>query len=310
LRFLIARLSSLGDVVCTLPAAVALKASFPGCEVVWCVDARFAGIVELCDAVDRVVVWPRSTTERKVLLKGVGEFDFAFDLQGLLKSALIVGGVKAKQKFGYHWQREGAWLFSQRVLPDPTSLHVSDQYLDVVRAAGASGERAVFGLVPDPKDVAKVRAMLPLGRDLVVCNAGAGWTTKRWPASHFARLADILYTEGFRVAFLGAGGDREAFEEVQAHGAHNAIDLVGSTNVRELVALVSIASVHVGGDTGSTHIAAALGVPAIGLYSVTRPDRSCPYGQRHNTLYDPRGLGNIAPEQVVATLKAAIGHNE
>ena len=48
-------------------------------------------------------------------------------LQGLLKSALVVGNSKAKKKLGYTWKREGSWLFSQRVVPDASSLHVTDQ---------------------------------------------------------------------------------------------------------------------------------------------------------------------------------------
>ncbi len=307
-RFLLARLSSLGDVVCSLPAAVALKSAYPDCEVVWCVDKRFAGVVELCAAVDRTVVWPKASLERKAVLNDLGEFDAAFDLQGLFKSGMIVGKARAKQKLGYHWQREGAWLFSHRVVPDPSSLHVTDQYVDVVRAFGAECERAEFGLKPEPTDVAKVRAMLPHG-EVIVCNAGAGWATKRWPAAHFAALANGLHEQGKRVAFVGAESDRTAFEEVKREGATNAFDLIGRTNVKELVALISISRAHVGGDTGSTHIAAALGVPAIGLYSITRPERTCPYGQRHNTLYDPKGLAQISPGQVLEKLGEAIRQN-
>jgi heptosyltransferase-1 len=306
LRFLVSRLSSLGDVVCSLPVATALKASFPGSEVVWCVDKRFSGIVNLCSAVDKTVVWPKKGSEQKPVLGALGEFDAAFDLQGLLKSALIVGLCKAKRKLGYHWQREGAWLFSQRVLPDPTSLHVTDQYVDVVRAFGIECDRAEFALKPDAADVTKMRSLLPPG-ELVVCNAGAGWASKRWPAAHFASLANALHADGKRVAFIGAESDRPAFEEVKRAGAQNAFDLIGRTSVRELVALLSIAKAHVGGDTGSTHIAAALGVTAVGLYSITRPERSCPYGQRHNTLYGPRGLNRIEPEQVIEKLRGQNG---
>jgi lipopolysaccharide heptosyltransferase I len=302
-RFLIARLSAMGDVVCSLPAAVALKKSFPGCEVVWCVDQRFAGIVELCTAVDRVAVLPKSG--RREFVRELGEFDAAFDLQGLLKSGLVVASARAKKKLGYHWQREGSFLFSQKVRPDPTSLHVTDQYVDVVRAFGAEMDCAEFGLVPNPEDVAKVRGMLPDG-EFVVCNAGAGWASKRWPPQHFRSLSNSIQSLGLKPVFIGAPSDREVFQEV---GAENAIDMVGKTTVRELVALISLARAHVGGDTGSTHIAAALGVPAIGLYSITRPERSCPYGQRHNTLYDHDGLDRILPEQALATLQAAIGLN-
>lgn len=101
MRFLISRLSSLGDVVCSLPAAGALKAAFPDSKIAWVVDPRFAEVVECCRHVDEVVrakpgfspsTWPRWE----------GEFEAALDLQGLLKSALPVARAKAKRKLGYH----------------------------------------------------------------------------------------------------------------------------------------------------------------------------------------------------------------
>jgi len=112
-----------------------------------------------------------------------------------------------------------------------------------------------------------------------------------------------------QVVFIGAEPDRPVFRAVVDAGAGDVLDLVGKTSVAELVALISIADAHVGGDTGSSHVAAALGKPAIGLYSATRPERTCPYGQRDNTLYDPSGLGAIDPGRVLDKLLAAIGHN-
>lgn len=303
------RLSSLGDVVCTLPAAVALKRSFPESEVTWVVDGRFADIVRLCRSVDHVVVAQKKLLETCREVRALKEFDAAFDLQGLMKSGAVVRYARAKKKLGYHWQREGSWLFSQRVLPDESSLHVTDQYVDVVRAGGATMDRAEFDLAPNMADVAKVRGLVPTDRPLALCNAGAGWVTKRWPPELFASLCNMMNEQGWTVAFIGGPADGAIVAEIQ-NGTKHAIDLSGKTSVRELVALISLADVHIGGDTGSTHIAAALGVPAIGLYSITRPERSCPYGQRVNTIYNPKGLLHIRPEEVFASVKAAVGQNE
>jgi ADP-heptose:LPS heptosyltransferase len=67
--------------------------------------------------------------------------------------------------------------------------------------------------------------------------------------------------------------------------------------------LIRLASAHVGGDTGSTHIAAAMDIPAVGLYSTTRPERSCPYGQIASCHFSPDGLAHIQPDAVIATLR-------
>ncbi len=284
MRTLICRLSALGDVVCSLPAASALKKAHPEGEVVWVCDRRFAAIPRLCSAVDQVVEWPKQVKEWKVLQAELGEFDVALDLQGLAKSGFFVAGVKAKQKLGYHWQREGSWLCTQAVKPDKTSIHIVDQYVDVARAAGGEAHEAEFALSPTPELQARAQEILKEagwsgGEPLVIMNAGAGWATKRWPAAHFAQTANTLRQHGIRSAFIGAEGDRPAYGEVLDAGAADTLDLIGKTNIGELVAVIDAAQAHLAGDTGSTHIASALGRPAFGVYTMTRPERSCPYGQ-------------------------------
>jgi heptosyltransferase I len=309
-RFLLSRLSSLGDVVCTLPAASALKRGHPGCEITWVVDPRFAGVVECCTAVDQVIAMKPGLHPNKWPTVG-GRFDVALDLQGLFKSGIVVARADAAQKLGYHRQRELSWLMSQRVLPDPSSLHVVDQYVDVARAAGGEADAAEFSLQAKPEDVENVRALCEekgLQSPLVILNAGAGWATKRWPPEHFARLIDLLSADGVRCALIGgrAEPDRAAASEVVKLCHEKPVDLLGQTSVRELIALLSLAEAHVGGDTGSTHIMAALGRPAIGLYSITNPQRVCPYGQRHRTHYEPEALRLIQPEAVYATVTEAL----
>jgi heptosyltransferase I len=292
-RFLISRLSSLGDVVCSLPAASALKA-IEEAHITWVVDSRFADVVRACSAVDEVI-------DRREFQGG--NFDVALDLQGLLKSALIMARAKAPTKVGYHWQREGAALFSQRVVPDPSSLHVVDQYVDVARAVGGIADRAQFAIEPEEAAIDSVRAKLGqlATEPFVVMNPGAAWATKRWPPQHFAKLIHAL---PIKVVLIGSRGETGA-EEILRECKAAPLNLSGQTTIAELIALISLAKAHVGGDTGSTHIAAALGVPAIGLYSATRPERSCPYGQIDRCHYDPAGLSQIKPEDVYRTVLEA-----
>jgi len=311
-KFLISRLSALGDTVCSLPAAVALKNAFPECEITWVVDPRFAGIVECCSAVDHVVQFK---PKLKLSLNGIptyeDKFDAALDLQGLLKSALGIARAKANRKVGYHWQREGAWLYSERILPDPTSFHVVDQYVDVARAVGGQMDGAEFCLVAKVEDTEKVKGVLAdsgVNGPFVVVNAGAGWATKRWVPASFSQVIDELAGQGVSVALIGgkAKADQDAANEVIQGCKSKPVNLLGKTSVRELVALISMSNAHLGGDTGSTHIAAALKVPAIGLYSITKPQRSCPYGQIDRCHYHPDALANIPVQDVLKTLKEVL----
>jgi len=302
-RILISRLSAMGDVVCTLPVASALKKGFPGCEIVWACDPRFSSIVECCPSVDQVIV-VKPGFKKKTWPVFDQPFDVALDMQGLLKSALVVWRAKAPKKMGYHWQREGAFLFSSRVVPDPTSLHVVDQYVDVARAAGGQAHRAEFNLVPKPEDLEAMRTKLDerkVGERFVIVNPGAAWATKRWPSEHCAQLADFLHEKCVDTVLIGSKGEKVLGDSIRAL-TPNTKDMAGETNIRQLIALISLSSAHVGGDTGSTHIAAALNVPAIGLYSITRPERSGPYCQISRCHYDPQGLSHIRPEPVFETV--------
>lgn len=283
---MIVKLSALGDVVCGTAAATAIKQADPSGEIVWMVDKRFRGIVDCCRSVDQVVVAEKRPRALYDQVKNLGAFDYAFDLQGLLKSSLPVHWATANKKFGYHWQREGARFLIPQVVPDKDSIHIVDQLVDCVRASGlpVSDGPASFDLAAWPEDVEKMLGVLceagrRVGRPLVLMNAGAGWATKRWSPENFAALTNTLHQHDIDVAYLGTEADRSAFEEVAMRCASRPIDLLGKSSVRELVALVGMADLHVAGDTGSTHLAAALGRPCIGLYTLTRPERCCPYGQ-------------------------------
>jgi heptosyltransferase I len=294
----------MGDTVCCLPVATALKQAFPESHITWLVDPRFQAVVECCPSVDETVPYRPSFG----IPPKLEPFELAFDLQGLFKSAWPVLWVKATEKFGYHWQREGAALASRRVLPDPTSVHIVDQYLDVARAAGATVDRAEFNLTPAPGEADKLRPKLGGAERLVVLNPGAGWITKRWPPESFAALADAVTGMGATPVLIGgnAAADSAAAEEVISRCSSKPVNLVGQTSITGLIALIAMAKAHVGGDTGSSHIAAALGIPAIGLYGITNPARSCPYGQIERCHYEPAGLAKIAPAVVIETVAEAL----
>ncbi len=362
MRFLISRLSSLGDVVCTLPTVVALKHAYPDASISWVVAKPFADLVRGCWAIDEVIEAKKSIN--KADWPELKEpFDAAFDLQGLFKSAWPVHLAKSKVKLGYHWQREGSALFSRRVLPDPSSFHIVDQYVDVVRAYGAETDRADFGLSPSATDLANVKERLKAEsvERFVVMNPGAGWESKRWPSAFFGEVANWLANHGIATILIGGAtdADKATAEEVISASNPNTknpntqnpdtqnpkpntkhpkpntqnptpntqnltpntqnltpntqhptpnppLAWTGTTTVGELMALLSLAQAHLGGDTGSTHIAAALGVPCVGLYSITNPRRSCPYGQIENCLYDPGSLKNITPETVEERLEEVL----
>ncbi|MFX8786022.1 glycosyltransferase family 9 protein, partial [Acinetobacter baumannii] len=90
------------------------RTAFPECHITWAVRPGFADLVERCEAVDhveRVFAKGSHLFDELRRIRRWEPFDIAIDAQGLTKSAVVVGSVRAKQKVGYHWQREIAPFF-------------------------------------------------------------------------------------------------------------------------------------------------------------------------------------------------------
>ncbi len=295
-RICIVKLSAIGDVVHALPTAAAIKRTWPHIDIWWLVEDRCAGILEDNPTLTGVITvplkrwrkdpwsartWRELAAFRRTLR--AHRFDLVIDIQGLLKSAILAMMTGCRMRISHADQREGSRFLNKAVPAYSKGTHVVDEYLDVARFLGAEPFPVEFPLhVPDKARDRIHQLMneygLADGSPLAVINPSAGQPQKRWPADRFAELAHRLETERqMRVAVVGAASDKELAQHV-CTGNH-AVNLAGLTTLKELAALLERATVHICGDTGSAHIASALGTPVVGLYGPTNPRRSCPYGQ-------------------------------
>ncbi|HEX7287881.1 MAG TPA: glycosyltransferase family 9 protein, partial [Candidatus Angelobacter sp.] len=107
---------------------------------------------------------------------------------------------------------------------------------------------------------------------------GAGWGGKQWPAERFGEVARALAAHNLKT-IVNTGPEEEglARQVVEASGG-SAVEL--SCSVGQLIALTRHARIFIGGDTGPLHLAAALGIPVVGIYGPTDPARTGPFGTR------------------------------
>lgn len=319
------KLSSLGDVVHALPAAAALRAGLPGARVAWIVERREAAILRGNPVVDEILPadtrgWRRARTPAgaAAALGGVAElcrhlraarFDVAIDLQGLLKSGLLTAATRAPLRIGFsaaHCRERASALFTNRhVSPPPVARHVVERCLALLEPLGVRAASVEFPLPVDLAAEARIdeflmHAGLKARGRLVVVNPGAGSADKRWPADRFAAVAERLTAEAGASVLVVWGPDELTLAEAIAGGSGpGRVRLAPATDLHELIALLRRASVVVGGDTGPVHLAAALGVPCVGLYGPTSVERNGPYGQSRRALASPDGrLGSLAVDAV------------
>jgi len=193
-RFLICRLSAVGDTVHTLPLAHVIKQRWPRAFVAWAVEKGAAPFVQSCPDVDETIVVPKGFLKspshlvqlRRKLRKLA--IDVALDPQSLTKSAVLAWLSGAKHRIGFTRPigRELApWLNQELV--KPRHPHVVRRYLEVLRPLGVetSDRDVAWNLPHDPASDATIDQFLNtagLTTDFAVINPGAGWDSKVWPA--------------------------------------------------------------------------------------------------------------------------------
>jgi lipopolysaccharide heptosyltransferase I len=309
-RLLIIKLSSLGDIVHALPAASALRRHFSQLHITWAVEVQHAALVRDHPAVDQVVTFPPfawsvidrpwlAGLQRSLATLRSRPYDIALDLQGLMKSSFIAMASGAKLRIGVAPQREGASLVSRPVPLPHDGLHAVDRYLAAAEFLGASPAPADFGLRADD-DVAAVLAkrlqrkgVAPDAR-LIVINPSTSRPEKTWPAAHWAQVIDALSIDG-TVVLVGTESERLQQRDLMQLTHRLPVDLTGETKLVDLIALLQRSALHLAADTGSLHIAAALGRPVVGIYGPTDPTHLGPYGQLDLALYKSGMCGRTCP---------------
>jgi lipopolysaccharide heptosyltransferase II len=184
-------------------------------------------------------------------------------------------------RVGFAGAREFAWVsYTHRVPIGMAEQHATDRYLTVLAALGVPTSPIAYPFPVDERDRAHVERLLPKGMKYAVLLPGTNWTTKRWPVEKFARLVAPL-KQRFGLDTIVAGGAEVEALAVRIPGAKN---LVGQTNLRQLVALLDRADLVIANDSGPMHIAAALNRPLVTMYGPTNPVRTGPYGRDDTVL--------------------------
>jgi heptosyltransferase I len=344
-RLLIVRLSAMGDVIHTLPAAQALHEAFPNAMIGWLIEERWAELLcapgaarrgprsaqrPLADWVHTVNLpgWRKSlftiSTAQQIAkvwndVRAV-RYQVAIDLQGAIRSAVLARWSAAPVIYGAAEPRESpaSLWYTRRAFTRGT--HVIEQNLSVAEAVAQKKLNAPH--VEFPRDVEAEQRMdqrlAEAGIDeFAILNPGAGWGAKRWPPERYGQVARAL-AEGGVPSILNCGpGEDDLARAAQAasEGAAHPI----KCSITELIALTRRAKLFVGGDTGPLHLAAALQVPVVAIFGPTDPARNGPYGTRSIVLRNPEspttharrmapdeGMLEISSEAVVSAARSLL----
>lgn len=331
-----------GDAVLCLPAVEKLWEKFPAAHVVVLARPGVADLYRGRPGVHRVLEfdyrgrhrgwggWVRLAAE----LRGEG-FDLAVLFQNAFQAALIAFLAQVPRRVGYARDARGPLLTDPIPVPRPGEIppHETYYYLELVRRAGwldslPAVER--IQLAPLPAAVERMRERLreqglgPGGRLRVVLAPGATYgSAKCWLPERYAALADRL-VEAHNAAVLLCGTSAEATlgEAIAVRMRSRPISLVGATTLEEFLALLPLADLFIGNDSGAMHLAAGVGLPQVVIFGPTDEAGTGPLNPRarlvkHSVSCSPcflrhcpvdhRCMTRVSVEDVWQAVEAALG---
>jgi lipopolysaccharide heptosyltransferase I len=284
--FLIVRLSSLGDIIHTLPAYAALRRHFPGSRIRWAVEQPGREILDFVPGIDEIVVVGPKIWRQNIRDLGRRE-QTTLDFQGLVKSALLALLSRSRRTVGFSREncREplAAAFYKEKLPPfSEENVHVISKNLRLLSVLGIREEKYEFPIVlPEELRRSVLGKIAPLGYDegrrLFVVNVGAAWETKRWFAERWAGLLKEVKLEGAFPLVLWGNRLEKALALSVAEKTGSAV--APYLSVREVLALLRMTSLLVSGDTFVLQAACAFQVPVVGLFGPTSPRRNGPFAE-------------------------------
>jgi lipopolysaccharide heptosyltransferase I len=301
-RFLIVRLSSIGDIIHALPAAAALAETFPQARIDWVVEKRHALLLEGNPHLHRVLTldtlgWRKSLASPETwneMRRGIHDlqetpYDAALDFQGLWKSAVVAWFSNAKERYGFaakDLREPGAALLYTKRISRPKQVHVVRENMELAEKLGAHSNAWQFPLPRRGEDDAYVDEQLAERgvKDFVIVNPGGGWRTKCWSPENYAGLVREWSNRRAEPVFVtGAPSEERVIQEILAQAGTSSAHYLPTTLV-QFIALARRAKLFVGGDTGPMHLAAAAATPIVAIFGPTDAVRNGPFAPDDITL--------------------------
>jgi len=279
------RFSAIGDVCHAVATIQSIQKRWPLAKISWIIGKVEYQLVKGLPGIE-FIVFDKSAglgayRQLKASLRN-REFDILLHMQVSLRASLASLFIRAKEKWGFDRSRarEGQWLFTNQKIPSQKSPHVAEGFLAFAQAIGVSEEQELSWNMPlDMSELAWFDKRFSKLNKYIVISAAASEKERNWLPERYAALADYAAYRGYEVILCGGQSrfERELAQKIIAHCCSKPIDIVGKTNLRQLLLVIKNARFLLAPDTGPVHMAVAVETPVIGLYMHSNYLRTGPY---------------------------------
>ncbi|MBQ4847419.1 glycosyltransferase family 9 protein [Pseudoalteromonas sp. MMG005] len=280
----ILRLSAIGDVCHAVSAVQDIQAAHPHAKITWVIGKVEAMLLSGLPGIEFVIFDKKqgkaAYNQLRVCFKG-RKFDVLLHMQVALRANLVARCIPAKKKIGFdkHRSKELHSLFINKRIQAQSEPHVLEGFQNFARAIGAKCGIPSWEM-PYSVDDESVASQLLYELDKVFVIAPAASKEERnWLPERYAKVAEHAHKQGFSVVLTGGPTTLEQTlaDKIVSQACCPILNLVGKTQLKQLLCVLKQAKLVLAPDTGPAHMAVTVQTPVIGLYAHSNPQRTGPY---------------------------------
>ncbi|MDJ0624805.1 MAG: lipopolysaccharide heptosyltransferase II [Candidatus Caenarcaniphilales bacterium] len=324
-KILVFRYRFLGDTILTIPFLKQLKQAYPESYVAVLVAPQSGVLLQNCPFVDELIEFDTTrfhkydsgSLEKKSFWYYAQEirkrkFDIAFVLKRSFSSAFLSWVAGIPQRIGFNTEYRGIFL-TKKInfqLKQHEVINFLNHLEEPYNQAPSKGDKMFW---PTPQEKSKainlLKSLNPNQKKILIHAASAN-PHKMWTLNNWASLLFHLKKKNYSIILSGAPLDGQYYEEICERAEIN-VDLnlcETQTTLRENISVYEHCNLAICVDSGPMHLAAAVGVPILGLFGPSDPDRWSPWSNQYKIIQSVDGnLSSIKVDEVIQSVGEIIG---
>ncbi len=291
-NILICSVNWLGDCIMSMPAISEFKRCFPDRALAVLTKPKLVPIWNIFKFVDDILILKsgRGGIRESVRSVEAGRYRKAFVLPNSFRSGLIpyLAGIPTRIGVPGHFRR---WMLTNSIMPELRSGqgHQAYEYFSIMGVDPENLQPPSLEIDLGSKTLSRGK-LLAAARDMGMrVDAGDSWIamvpgaargpSKRWPAAHYVQLGrKLLASRRSSIVLMGTAEEGVLCAHIANEIGRGAVNMAGSTSLSEFASMLSLCELAVANDSGGMHLAAAVGVPTVGIFGATDHAKTGPLG--------------------------------
>lgn len=294
-NILIIRLSSIGDVINSLPVARALRNEYKEAKISWLVSPPCDEILKLCPDVDEILLWDRrpfddAVKNRKITLAfkllreaktllSKKEYDVVLDIHSLFLTGILSKFAKSKKRFGIEELHEFNSFFMTKIVKNIEEIHKAKRYFSVLKLLDINAKIQKPNVKFDENLIKNAEKFLEengvdLSKKIIAVNLKTTWENKHYPFEFFTDIIKKINAD-IEIIYTGVKADIPVIEGAQK-STERGISIAGKTSVTDLFYIFKRTDLLLTVDSGPMHIASLADLKTISLWGPTEPKMYAP----------------------------------